>query len=92
LQQQQRSSHIDVELPCKVLAVHVLDKVVACHSSIVDDYVELELAALWVREIVFCHFDKMLRSVLGAHARLHCQRFDAILGGQFRCEVFRDLL
>jgi len=91
LQQQQRTAHIDVELSGKVLAVDILNVVVARDTGVVDDDVELELAALRVRKIVLSDFDQVLRSILGAHARLHCQRLDTILGGQLRGKVLGGL-
>lgn len=91
LQQQQRAPHIDVELSGKVLAVNILDIVVARDTGVVDNHVELELAALRVRKIVLGDFDKVLRPIFGAHARLHCQRLDSILGGQLRGKVLGGL-
>lgn len=76
LQQQQRSTHIDVELPRKVFAINLLHNVVPRYARVVDDDcrgtvslhpLALRVPSLPTVELEFARF-RMLEVVLG---RLH---------------------
>jgi len=79
LHEEQRASDIDTVDKVKVLGIALLNRKVRCHTSIVDDDVDLQFAGLGVGKVVQCCGDEVCRTVLAAHVCLYGQCLDSML-------------
>ena len=83
LHQQDGPQHIDVVLPVKILRCDVLQGLVRGYGGVVDDDVDLELAAAGVGEVVFGRADEVGGAVRVAHVGLDAEGVDAVGGFEF---------
>jgi len=88
LYEKQRSTHVDVVLKGKVFCITILDDPIHADAGVVDDDVDLELAALRLGEVVLCHFYDMCWACLATHVGLD----DECLDGVTTLELFREAL
>ena len=59
LKEENRSKYIDGVLLVESICGDILQHLISCNSSIVDDDVDLELAGLGMRKVVLCRGNEM---------------------------------
>lgn len=80
LQEKDGSEDIDAVLLVERIYRHLREHLVSGHTSVVDDYIDLEFAGLWMCKVILCTSNEMSRAIGISEICLYRQGSNVVLG------------